>query len=302
MLEVIQLFDFWFSHLIQGIGTPLLTIVMQALSFLGHPLFWMLIIAAVYWQGRERKALFLAIIALFSISLVGIMKPFFGRQRPSDKIFKRLVQDFYSPFSFPSGHATVIAAYWAYFAKSTKAKTAAFFAIVLLVAFSRVYLGVHFLSDIVAGIIIGAGIGRVVVYLEKETGLMRFRPKKKREGAAIIAIVLALVLAMHFLESLPLAAAIIGFFGGAFLLKNNGFDSQLLTGKKLLAKEAVGFAVMGLVLLASPLVANTNLPMGLGSIGETRIFITYAFIGLWIGCIWPLLYQKLLKKLQPQTK
>ncbi|AKQ45858.1 phosphoesterase [Rufibacter radiotolerans] len=69
-------------------------------------------------------------------------------------------------FSFPSGHATTaislygMLAYFAYrHAKKTKERTVVLIVsalLILLVGFSRIYLGVHFLSDVLAGFLLGA--------------------------------------------------------------------------------------------------------------------------------------------------
>ncbi|CAN5592556.1 hypothetical protein BH24ACT22_BH24ACT22_22140 [soil metagenome] len=96
-----------------------------------------------------------------SVALNILLKQLFERQRPSfpDPL---LVE---TSYSFPSGHAMISLVLYgmlAYFAiltlKSWRTRTAVIFSaslLVLLIGFSRIYLGVHYFSDVVAGFAAG---------------------------------------------------------------------------------------------------------------------------------------------------
>jgi hypothetical protein len=219
--------------------------------------------------------------------------------RPENETFKQLTADFYSPFSFPSGHATLISTYWGYLsARLKKAQNAIFFLAVVLVGLSRVYLGVHFLSDVVTGTLLGLLLGIGILQLKKKPGIQQLKPTKLLDSLVIAVVVGASLLALLFIENLPLAASLIGFFGGFFLCKEISFDAPLLKGKPLLAKEAIGFLVIILVFALLPVFTKMPLPFGWGQHGQTRAFLTYAFLGLWASFIWPLAYQKIFNNLQ----
>lgn len=73
-------------------------------------------------------------------------------------------------FSFPSTHATqafmaamVLSGYFG--------RYAIFFALAAIVAFSRVYLGVHYVSDVVAGAVLGMLIGYILVFAAKKSAV-----------------------------------------------------------------------------------------------------------------------------------
>ena len=76
-----------------------------------------------------------------------------------------VTQVFKSSFSFPSSHATNIFAAGALLSYTYRRWTAVFLAIASGVAYSRVYIGVHYPSDILAGALLGVGYGLLVAFL-----------------------------------------------------------------------------------------------------------------------------------------
>lgn len=91
--------------------------------------------------------------------LVYILKLIVQRPRPLVSLIET------SDFSFPSGHATVMFALFPIIYKDFKEIKYLWLILSLLVAFSRLYLGVHHLSDIVGGILIGLIIGQNIINL-----------------------------------------------------------------------------------------------------------------------------------------
>jgi membrane-associated phospholipid phosphatase len=133
-----------------------------------------LLAAGILWRRRKRTdAVFVALAFLGAQVLSSAMKLGFQRDRPffPDPLATE------STFSFPSGHALVsLAAYGAIALVlaqrlSTRAARAALLAgtglLVVAIGFSRLYLGVHFLSDVVAGYAAGlAWVALLYVALE----------------------------------------------------------------------------------------------------------------------------------------
>ena len=144
---------------------PPLTRLILVITTLGSSLVLIPLAAtAALWLYRRRRAAEAAFVVLAlggALALNGILKSVFERERPSfaDPLAEA------SWFSFPSGHASASIAVYGALAllgaralRSWRARgaclgTAA--ALVVLIGFSRLYLGVHYLSDVLAGFSLG---------------------------------------------------------------------------------------------------------------------------------------------------
>jgi undecaprenyl-diphosphatase len=113
----------------------------------------------VLWQKKYAiLPLFIAVIGSRAFTYLG--KLAFHRPRPKIAVYTE------HSFSFPSGHATIAVAFYGFvgyllmrFSQSWNSKVNIFFAtllIIIAIGFSRVYLGVHYISDVWSGYLIGA--------------------------------------------------------------------------------------------------------------------------------------------------
>jgi len=154
-------FDASVRTAVHGWASPRLTLAMRSITQLGAPPFVILVGAVVVWRlvavGRKRAAILFVTSVLGAEALDQILKLLFHRPRP--EAFFGLADP--TTYSFPSGHAItsscfygVLAAILAARAHSAAAKAALWIlaaGIALLIGLSRVYLGVHYPSDVVAG-------------------------------------------------------------------------------------------------------------------------------------------------------
>ncbi len=119
------------------------------------------VLAALLWLWRKRCYIipvFIAVIGSEGFTYLG--KLAFHRPRPQLAVYAE------HSFSFPSGHATIAVAFYGFvgyllarFSKSWNRKVnISFLTILIIIAigFSRVYLGVHYISDVWGGYLVGA--------------------------------------------------------------------------------------------------------------------------------------------------
>jgi undecaprenyl-diphosphatase len=280
MIEQIILFDNAFLHAIQTVSLQPLDIIMAAITILGNPIFWFMVVAFLYWQGKENESFHLVNLIAISSIVVGAIKNIVARPRPSANNFKVISIDTFDTNSFPSGHAALIAANFMYLKKFLKKRLQIIFAIiVVLVAFSRMYLGMHYLTDVIAGLVLGAIIGWAYYKFAGKIGHNKLHLTKSEDAITIIAILIAGIFLVGFMQSIPLSATLLGYYAGFFSLKEIGLHKKKLSRQKAITKQAIGF----IVLLGITAYALTS---------PVFSIIWYGLAGFWISCLWPLIFEK----------
>lgn len=168
--------------------TPGLTQFFLAISALGSWLFistLTLILCVAGLFVRARRAAATLLMAVLGIPmLVVVLKPIYGRPRPNAVTHL----DFVDSASFPSGHALAAAIFFgttALIAAERTASelrrvliTAAAGSIIALVALSRVYLGVHYSSDVLGGVLVGTTWSLLVLLAAHSIHRQRDRSRK----------------------------------------------------------------------------------------------------------------------------
>jgi undecaprenyl-diphosphatase len=161
------------SLAVHRLASPGLDAVMRAISNLGSVLGIIVAVAITSaWaihRDRKRLALVLAANAAFALALNAVLKQLFERPRPG--LFSAIIVP--KTWSFPSGHSMAsVAVYGAIAAVVIELRpTLRWFvipaAIVLIAAigFSRVYLGVHWPFDVIAGFAAGTIPLAVTLYV-----------------------------------------------------------------------------------------------------------------------------------------
>ncbi len=155
--------DAWATPYLHGLASPAMDTVMNAFTTLGTAFVIvpaLVILGALLLRARRvRSVAFLVAAVLGSLVLQLVLKPVFARPRP-DVPYAHLVSD----YSFPSGHTLSAVVFygalalvvWSLFGRRAGLSTIAAAAIIALaVGISRIYLGYHFLTDVLGAMLAG---------------------------------------------------------------------------------------------------------------------------------------------------
>lgn len=152
------IFDAGLAHFIQSFRTPFLTEIMKTITIFGGPgiLVGTLSVAFILSVHRHnRRSLIFLTLIITGVALNFILKFMFHRVRPEGG----LIDEYF--YSFPSGHAMnafifymAIAYMFYHYTQDRILGTAVAVGMsfwVFLIGLSRIYLGVHYPSDVIAG-------------------------------------------------------------------------------------------------------------------------------------------------------
>lgn len=147
-----------------------LTDILKAITEFGDAIILIIITLLILLVFKERTIGFLVAINLvLSFGLGQIVKLLFVRERPTLNVLIDI-----GGYSFPSGHSTVSIAFYGFLIylcyKKIDNKLLKWFLIilqillVLVIGYSRIYLGAHFPSDVIAGYLLGLSF--VIIYIK----------------------------------------------------------------------------------------------------------------------------------------
>lgn len=153
-----------FLTALQGLHTPFWDAVMLFFTHLGDSGFVWVALTAVLLAFRKTRRVGCILAAALALDFVLcnlLLKPLVGRVRPCDVLTDvTLLLPRPDDFSFPSGHtAASCTAATALWQAGKKRWASAAFALGALIAFSRMYLCVHYPTDILGGVIVGVACG-----------------------------------------------------------------------------------------------------------------------------------------------
>jgi len=145
----------WFQQF-----SPALDLPFKAFTFLGEEGFFLLFLSFVYWCADRGTGARLTILFLVSAAANALAKQLAGQPRPFE--IDSRVQKLYDAGGggLPSGHTQHAVIVWGYLASQWRRR--GFWALagllMVLIPLSRVYLGVHFPTDLLGGYVLGAAL------------------------------------------------------------------------------------------------------------------------------------------------
>jgi len=181
----------WFQGLAGWLEAP-----MKGFSFLGSEEFFLLMLPIVYWCVDTQLGIRLGVILLLNTGINDILKLAFHGPRPYwfDSQVKALSAE--TSFGVPSGHAQIATGLWGMAAAQLKRSWAWAVAIflILMIGLSRLYLGVHFLHDVLLGWTLGALVlWFVLSQWDSSVAWLQTKSVGQQIGLALLGSILILV-------------------------------------------------------------------------------------------------------------
>ena len=151
-----EVISFWNDlSWVLDLRTPFLNIFFDLVSLAGYPTFLILFLSFGYFYWSPEKFSRIAMLLFISGLINGFLKDYFQDPRPLIEFMldPRIGQS----YGWPSGHAQIAVTLWGLIAIEFKNNWLTTFCVLMigLVSFSRIYLGVHDIGDVFAGLLIG---------------------------------------------------------------------------------------------------------------------------------------------------
>lgn len=320
-MDAIWQFEIWINVFFQQLGTWLL-LPMKAISFLGQEEFFLLVMPAIYWCVNARNGLRLGLMLMATTCVSGWLKLAFHHPRPYwlDQRVSALATE--ASFGMPSGHSQSAMAMWGYLSRiyrRNKTILSLAVAVIFLTGLSRIYLGVHFLDQVVVGWLVGAVL--IWLFVHYETALLRLVHKLVyyQLVAVIFAITLGMIGVNFLLTSaagevpvawqvtaltasdepidpldssgiISLAGTSMGLAAGAaWDWRKNGQPVTKGTPRQKIYRYLLGLAGLAAVYLGLKLI----FPDSIDFLGLALRYVRYATVGLWVTLIAPSLFRRL---------
>ena len=265
---------------IQSINNPFLDNFFELMTILGEETFTVPLLAFIYWAVDKKFGEIIAFTAFTSLLFNNSIKDIFKFKRPiGEEGIRTLRSETATGYSFPSGHAQGAASTLTAIALYLKNKTVSILSgiLIFLVGFSRIYLGVHYPKDAIAGIILGILIAFLCAKLYQKVDHI----KLYFIILAIFLFALSFSRSMDFIKSL---GSYFGFFVGIFIEKKYvNFTTDGTLPRKML-RVIIGVAIV------------LGIKSGLKVLFPDELifhFIRYFFLTFFAIGIYPAIFKKL---------
>lgn len=264
----------------QSFSHPVLDVVAQLLTMLGEPVTIAVVFCGIYWCYDKELGRSIILTMSASLCLNGALKDFFAVERPIGKegIVSQRVETA-TGYSFPSGHTQAAAAFWTPIFLTARRFGLRILSVVIIVTvgLSRMYLGVHYLSDVLGGLLFGALTACVFHAIHR----------RKRYWVAVIICGVLAVTAFFTGDSHDTYKAA-GLAVGA--LAGFGFEYRFVrftvsgSAKTKMLRYFMGLVILGVMYLLPKLLLPDTIIVGMIKYG----LITFFGVGLY-----PWLFTKL---------
>lgn len=270
---------------VQQIHGPVLDSFFRGITSLGSAITYVLVLPFFFWCVDTSLGAHAGILFLSTSYVANGLKDVFRQPRPFqiDPSVKLANADGYGLPSFHAMEATIM---WGMFALWYKKKwfwAVAIFAIVLI-GFSRIYLGVHFPTDVLAGYVIGALA--LWLYASGGPALEEWLKSLDFKWQIVLAVGAPVILAIaHPTSDVILIMSVLSGFGLGLALMNKylSFSAGGPIWQRV-ARFLAGDAIIAILYFTPQLFAASTLAASMHLAAASRLlhYLNFAVIGLWI--------------------
>ena len=295
---------------LEGIRTPFWNIFFSIITYLGRETVFLALALVLVWCVNKKYGFFILYCGLIGQSVSQYLKIFFKVERPwiANSDFKPIESAIAEAkgFSFPSGHTQIATTTYGGLAllyRRYKWFSVSMVAIVLLVAFSRMYLGVHYPSDVLFSLIFNSLLVILFYYLGKHFSSQKFSNILRVLAIAVIGSIFVYSFVKSSISLDVAAYADTLDFSSKMFGASSAFVISWYVDEKWLnyqteASFGIQFAkaVPGIVLLVSMKEGLKYLFKMIGTPHLAANFIRYFAIVIFAGTIWPWIFMKFVKR------
>ena len=279
---------------IQQVHGPALDGIFRAITLIGQEEFYLLLLPLLFWCVDLGLGARLAFLFLLSSYLNTGLKDLFRQPRPFD-LDPRVRLFFAEGYGLPSGHAQSAVVVWGSIAAWARKSWFWVMAIGLmaLIGFSRIYLGMHFPTDVLAGWTIGAVL--LGLHLALQPRIEKRLVKLSLGKQIFLALALPLVLLLAYpVEDTVAPMAVLAGVGAGSALRHRYVS---FSARGPWRQRAVRFLAGCASVLALYLGLKAALPGEGSALYLVFRSLCYGLIGVWISLGAPWLFRLL--KLAP---
>jgi membrane-associated phospholipid phosphatase len=266
--------------------SPLATAIFTGFTWTGYAPFVMILLPLGYWAWNKHAFTRVALFVFISAVLNAALKQLFQDPRP-DAIY-RLDSQVGGSYGLPSGHAQTAVVLWFWLAHEVRRKWFRYLALAMVVGvcLSRLYLGVHDLEDVLAGVAVG-GLCLGLFRWTLSPAWDRWRNLYWIERVGIVLLVEAVVFALWpgGLTSgiLQTGGILIGWFAAAACERIYFNYQPIKSPWRLITSCVLGISSVYLLFVVKDLMGTS------GSV-SVMSFLMGAYMGIHIALIMPIVF------------
>lgn len=270
---------------LSNIRSPLLNKVFEIITISTETVILLLVMAIVYWCFDKKLGQKLGFVLLLSMTTNGFVKNLVKASRPFERgVVEPLRKHTATGYSFPSGHTQAATTFWVVWMAYINKKWLYYIGIIIiaLIGLSRIYLGVHWPIDVMAGI--GFGILSVIV------GQYIFERINSLEGKILLLGGWLLLFSTMFLkfdaDYIKAIGGMTGFLIGYWLEQRYIGFSTKASFKIQIIKAVTGILGLGVIYGGLKFLFPDHMIFS---------FIRYGLVAMWIVAGGPYVFSRIFK-------